>query len=61
MRVSTVIMFERSVSSMNRQQSQFMEIGEKIASGKRVVRPSDDPQAAARAVEIGRASCRERV
>ncbi|WP_110689271.1 flagellar hook-associated protein FlgL [Salinicola endophyticus] len=52
MRVSTVIMFERSVSSMNRQQSQFMEIGEKIASGKRVVRPSDDPQAAARAVGV---------
>ena len=46
MRVSTVMMFERSVSSMNRQQGAFMEVGEQIASGKRVVRPSDDPQAA---------------
>ncbi|WP_110651094.1 flagellar hook-associated protein FlgL [Salinicola peritrichatus] len=52
MRVSTVIMFERSVSSMNRQQSEFMQIGEQIASGKRVVRPSDDPQAASRAVGV---------
>ena len=52
MRVSTVMMFERSVSSMNRQQSAFMEVGEQIASGKRVVRPSDDPQAASRAVGV---------
>jgi flagellar hook-associated protein 3 FlgL len=46
------MMFERSVSSMNRQQSAFMEVGEQIASGKRVVRPSDDPQAASRAVGV---------
>lgn len=52
MRVSTVMMFERSVSSMNRQQSAFMQVGEQIASGKRVVRPSDDPQAASRAVGV---------
>jgi len=51
-RVSTVMMFERSVSSMNRQQGAFMEVGEQIASGKRVVRPSDDPQAASRAVGV---------
>lgn len=52
MRVSTVIMFERSVTSMNRQQGEFMNVGEQIASGKRVVRPSDDPQAAARSVGV---------
>jgi flagellar hook-associated protein 3 FlgL len=46
------MMFERSVSSMNRQQGAFMEVGEQIASGKRVVRPSDDPQAASRAVGV---------
>jgi len=51
-RVSTVMMFERSVSSMNRQQSAFMDVGEQIASGKRVVRPSDDPQAASRSVGL---------
>jgi len=51
-RVSTVMMFERSVGSMNRQQSAFMEVGEQIASQKRVVRPSDDPQAASRAVGV---------
>ncbi|WP_110665428.1 flagellar hook-associated protein FlgL [Salinicola halophilus] len=52
MRVSTVVMFERSVSSMNRQQGDFMKVGEQLAAGKRVVRPSDDPQAASRAVGV---------
>ncbi|WP_110687267.1 flagellar hook-associated protein FlgL [Salinicola aestuarinus] len=52
MRVSTVVMFERSVSSMNRQQGEFMKVGEQLAAGKRVIRPSDDPQAAARAVGV---------
>ncbi|WP_251978173.1 flagellar hook-associated protein FlgL [Salinicola avicenniae] len=52
MRVSTVMMFERSVNSMNRQQGAFMDVGEQIASGKRVVRPSDDPQASSRAIGV---------
>ncbi|GAB3285976.1 flagellar hook-associated protein FlgL [Parahaliea aestuarii] len=52
MRISTVTMFEQSVSSMNRQQSEFMRVGQQIASGKRVVNPSDDPQAASRAVRV---------
>lgn len=52
MRVSTTMMFERSVASMNRQQSEFLDVGEQIASGKRVVRPSDDPQAAAQALGV---------
>lgn len=52
MRVSTVTMFEQSVSSMNRQQNDFMKIGQQLASGRRVVNPSDDPQAASRAVGV---------
>ncbi|MDR5906060.1 flagellar hook-associated protein FlgL [Franzmannia qiaohouensis] len=52
MRVSTVTMFEQSVSSMNRQQNDFMKVGQQIASGRRVVNPSDDPQAASRAVGV---------
>lgn len=52
MRISTVTMYEQGVSAMNRQQQDFMEVGQQIASGKRVVNPSDDPRAAARAVSV---------
>ncbi|MES3676305.1 flagellar hook-associated protein FlgL [Halomonas elongata] len=55
MRISTVTMFEQSVSSMNRQQSDFLDVSQQIASGRRVVNPSDDPQAASRAVGVGQA------
>ncbi|KXS39131.1 MAG: flagellar hook-associated protein 3 FlgL [Halomonadaceae bacterium T82-2] len=52
MRISTLTMFESSLSSMNRQQGAFMEVGKQMASGRRVVSPSDDPQAASRAVGV---------
>ncbi|WP_148253891.1 flagellar hook-associated protein FlgL [Aidingimonas lacisalsi] len=52
MRISTVTMFEQGLSSMNRQQSDFMQVGQQIASGRKVVNPSDDPQAASRAVGV---------
>lgn len=55
MRISTVTMFDQSVSSMNRQQSEFLKVGQQIASGRRVVNPSDDPQAASRAVGVSQA------
>lgn len=52
MRISTLNVFEQSIASINRQQSQFLHVGQQIASGRRVVNPSDDPQAAARAVGV---------
>ncbi len=52
MRISSVTMFEQSTASMNRQQSDFLKVSQQIASGRRVVNPSDDPQAAARAVGV---------
>ncbi|MYL24624.1 flagellar hook-associated protein 3 [Halomonas alkaliantarctica] len=52
MRISTVTMFEQGVDSMNRQQSDFLNVSKQIASGRRVVTPSDDPQAASRAVVV---------
>lgn len=55
MRISTVTMFEQSMTSMNRQQGEFMKVGQQIASGRRVVNPSDDPQAASRAVRVSQA------
>lgn len=53
MRISTVTMYEQSVGSMNRQQADFMHLSQQLASGRRVVNPSDDPQAASRAVAVG--------
>ncbi|MGP9633954.1 flagellar hook-associated protein FlgL [Halomonas sp. AOP43-A1-21] len=52
MRISTVTMFEQSTASMNRQQSDFLKVSQQIASVRRVVNPSDDPQAASRAVGV---------
>ena len=52
MRISSVTMFEQSTASLNRQQSDFLKVSQQIASGRRVVNPSDDPQAAARAVRV---------
>ncbi|MDY7219692.1 flagellar hook-associated protein FlgL [Denitrificimonas sp. JX-1] len=55
MRISTLTIFERNTSSLNRQQSDFLKVGQQFATGKRVINPSDDPQAASRAVGVGQA------
>ncbi|SDN38176.1 flagellar hook-associated protein FlgL [Vreelandella arcis] len=55
MRISSVTMFDQSTASMNRQQSDFLNVSQQIASGRRVVNPSDDPQAASRAVGVDQA------
>jgi flagellar hook-associated protein 3 FlgL len=52
MRVSTLTIYSQSVSSVTRRQADFLETGQQLASGKRVVRPSDDPQAAAQALGV---------
>ncbi|MCK2184934.1 flagellar hook-associated protein FlgL [Halomonas getboli] len=52
MRISTVTMFNQSVGSLNQQQSKLLDVSQQIASGRRVVNPSDDPQAASRAVGV---------
>lgn len=56
MRISTITMFEQSLNSMASQQASFLKIGQQIASGSRVVNPSDDPQAASRAVGVAQAA-----
>ncbi|MFW6346825.1 MAG: flagellar hook-associated protein FlgL [Halomonas sp.] len=55
MRISSVTMYEQSVNAMNRQQGEFLKVSQQIASGRRVVNPSDDPQAASRAVGVSQA------
>ncbi|MBB3140360.1 flagellar hook-associated protein FlgL [Halomonas organivorans] len=55
MRISTVTMYEQSVGSLNQQQSDFLKVSQQLSSGRRVVNPSDDPQAASRAVGVDQA------
>lgn len=52
MRVSTSMIFDAGVSSMNRQSADLLHLQQQIASGRRILRPSDDPVAAARALEV---------
>lgn len=55
MRISTLTMYEQSLGSLNRQQGDFLKTGLQISSGRRVVNPSDDPQAASLAVGVDQA------
>ena len=55
MRISTLTIYEQSMSSLNRQQGNLMQVSQQIASGRRVVNPSDDPQAASQAVQVSQA------
>lgn len=52
MRVSTSMIFDAGVRSMNRQSADLLHIQQQLASGRRILRPSDDPVAAARALEV---------
>lgn len=52
MRISTITVYEQSLNSLNRQQSEFLKSGLQIASGRKVVNPSDDPQAASLAIGV---------
>jgi flagellar hook-associated protein 3 FlgL len=49
MRVNSANQFERSIETLQLRQQSLAATQEQIASGKRVLRPSDDPAAAARA------------
>ncbi|WP_027015763.1 flagellar hook-associated protein FlgL [Comamonas composti] len=48
-RVSTANMYDNTINNLGARQSNLVDLMEKTSSGKRVVRPSDDPVAAAQA------------
>ncbi len=56
MRVSNNTIFEAGVAAMNRQQTTLLEIQQQVSTGRRVVTPSDDPIAAARALQVDQAA-----
>lgn len=52
MRVSTGMIFDAGVNAMNRQWGSLLHLQQQVASGRRILKPSDDPVAAARSLEI---------
>lgn len=55
MRISTQTIYAQSMRAMNQQQAGLLHVGQQIASGRRVLTPSDDPNAASLAVQVGQA------
>lgn len=56
MRVSTSMVFDAGVRTINNQTAKLLELPQQVATGRRIVKPSDDPVAAARALELTQAS-----
>ncbi len=55
MRISTSMIFDAGLASMQRQSSALLSTQQQVASGRRILSPSDDPVAAARALEVEQA------
>ncbi|WP_027350595.1 hypothetical protein [Halotalea alkalilenta] len=58
MRVSTAGMFQRNIELLQSQQSRDNAALERLATNQRINRPSDDPQGAARVIELTQAQVR---
>src|SRR5262245_42089382 len=55
MRISTNMMYELGTTALQRNQSEQVKLQQHISAGKRVLTPSDDPVAAASALEVTQA------
>ncbi|MCR4299702.1 MAG: flagellar hook-associated protein FlgL [Gallionella sp.] len=53
MRISSNTLFDSNVTLLGQQQTRLLQTQQQIASGRRILAASDDPVAAARALEIG--------
>jgi len=56
MRVSTTMVYDTGVRTINQQTARMLHNQQQVSTGRRIVAPSDDPVAAARALEITQAS-----
>lgn len=52
MRIATSMIFDAGVANINKQWSQLQHLQQQVATGRRLLAPSDDPVAAARALEV---------
>lgn len=55
MRISTSMLYDSGVSGMQRQTQQLLQTQQQLASGRKLLTPSDDPVAAARALQVSQA------
>ncbi len=55
MRVSTGMIFNAGMTSIQKQTASLLHTQQQVASGRRILTPSDDPVAAARALEVEQA------
>lgn len=55
MRISTQMMYQQNMRGITNSQAEWLKYGEQMATGKRVVNPSDDPVAASQAVVLSQA------
>ncbi|WP_337262975.1 MULTISPECIES: flagellar hook-associated protein FlgL [unclassified Serratia (in: enterobacteria)] len=55
MRMSTSMIYQQNLSGVTNNQSLWMQAGQQLSSGKRVLTPSDDPLAASQAVMLSQA------
>lgn len=58
MRISTSQLFQQGVEAMLRKQRDLANTELQVASGKRILKPSDDPSATVRILDIGEAQSR---
>ena len=52
MRVTTGMIYDTGVAQMQRQSAQLLDTQQQVSTGRRILRPSDDPVASARALEV---------
>lgn len=56
MRISSGMIFDAGVSGINRNTASLLHVQQQISANRRILTPSDDPVAAARALEVQQAS-----
>jgi flagellar hook-associated protein 3 FlgL len=55
MRISTSMIFDSGVNSINQQTAAALKLSQQISSGKRIITPADDPVGAAQALQVQQA------
>lgn len=55
MRISTNMIYNAGVASINRQTADLLHLQQQVSTGRRIITPADDPVAAARALEVQQA------
>lgn len=55
MRISTSMIFDAGVASINQQTADLLHLQQQVSAGKRILTPSDDPVAAAQALNVQQA------